>query len=397
MFLEQRGGSESSAEQVGPNADILGLMRMVEAVGSEKKRILALAAICAAIGIAASFRTSPTYYATSLILPPHQALGSSVSMPAWLSEPGGVAVRSPDDMSASLIKSNLVLDSMVLQFDLQKHYRVATLQDARDQLAAHMIVAADKKSGLLAVTVSDLNSKFAADLANGVVPALRRLLERNAATEAQQRRQFLDERIVKVRSQIADVQARLQSVQSSMGLPSIDMESDAANVQPADRRSEIAGGRVNVESMSTLAAAEDGALHGVRAHAGASQEKSSGLATHSRVSSANSDVSKQLVSAVRMYRDLRNEESTLDALATQSTVAPIDETLVQQVDAASAPDRPVAPKRLRLAAGGFLFGLILGSLLAILSKVEVPAPYKDSLRRIQESWSVRRRKSLNNE
>ncbi|MFM0505047.1 GumC family protein [Paraburkholderia caffeinilytica] len=395
-------GSANAATGVAPNRTLLSVLEALRLIGRGKKIVFRTTALFTAVALAVALIKPSTYTASTLILPPQQSIGgaggSLAGLGALASFAGpGLGVKNSDEMYASLLVSESVLDGLINHFDLKTRYRADTMQDARTQLMKRLMVVADKKSGLLTLKIEDRDPVFAADMANEVVPEFRRLLDRVAVTEAQQRRRFLEERVAGTRAQIADAEMHLRSAQATSGLLSIDAQTQAAIRQAAELRAEIVAVQVRMESMSAFATSENPVMQRSAAELAGLRQKLSELESGTDSSAPVAASDAKGLDNVRAYRDLRYQEAMLDTLTKQVELARIDEAkegpLVQTIDSARPPEKKSGPKRLLIVLGGLLAGFFVGALAALLSQGDLVGPYTESLGRVREAWSLSRKRS----
>jgi uncharacterized protein involved in exopolysaccharide biosynthesis len=86
-------------------------------------------------------------------------------------------------------------DELIDKFKLRERYDAKYQQSAREALKGAVKVAADKKSGLITIEVSDKDPQFAANLANAYVQALSHLIGELALKEAKFKRELLEKQI----------------------------------------------------------------------------------------------------------------------------------------------------------------------------------------------------------
>lgn len=86
----------------------------------------------------------------------------------------------------AFLKTRTVQEALVDRFGLMDRYEAKYKDSARNTLAGNVLISSGK-DGLITIDASDKEPAFAAQLANGHVEELGRLLNRLAVTEAQQR------------------------------------------------------------------------------------------------------------------------------------------------------------------------------------------------------------------
>ena len=161
-------------------------------IGMRKWTFLSLSILGTAIFLDVAL-TEPRYYVatTLMLIPQQQQQGGSALLLAQLGALAGVGgsggVQASDELFASLLKSRKIKEALVGQFNLTARYEAGSAVAAQDVLAQRTTLSLDKKTGLLTITVDDLDAKVAAEIANAYVAQLQALLGKLAITQAQQR------------------------------------------------------------------------------------------------------------------------------------------------------------------------------------------------------------------
>ena len=143
----------------------------------------------AAIGLVAStlivLLIPVRYTSVTRLMPPDQAGAGMASMLAALGKGGSelgvigselLGLRTSSDLFVGILHSRTIQDQLVNKFDLRKVYGVSRWESARKQLENRTDVAADRKSGIVTISVSDHSAERAAALADEYVAALNRVV-----------------------------------------------------------------------------------------------------------------------------------------------------------------------------------------------------------------------------
>ncbi len=183
----------NAESQVADDGIEISLLDMLIALGEEKKWVIGSAAAGILIALCAAFFQPNQYTAKTVLMPPQQAQSSAASALASLGALTGMAgasagIKSQDELYIALLKSERLQNSLIQKFDLTKRYETKFQSDTRISLNANVKIAADKKSGLITLEVTDLEPEFAAKVANAYVDELGKVLGGLAVSEAQQRR-----------------------------------------------------------------------------------------------------------------------------------------------------------------------------------------------------------------
>lgn len=147
-----------------------------------------------------SFLLPSQFTAKTMVLPPQQQPSAATAILDQLGPLAGMAasasgLKSPSDLYAAFLKSATVRDSLITKFKLQDKYGEKLRSDAHKVLSKHIDISVDKVSGLISISATDRDPKFAADLANAHMEAMQGLLGRLSLSDAQQRRKFFAEQV----------------------------------------------------------------------------------------------------------------------------------------------------------------------------------------------------------
>ena len=137
------------------------------------------------------------YESTARLMPPDNQSGSNLAMAAATMSGaagglGGIAsdflgLKSTSDVFAGILTSRTVQDKLIQQFDLKKLYWDRRMEDARKDLASIPGSPIDRKSQIIAVTVTDTARKRAAAMTQAYIEELNRLVSELSTSSAQPR------------------------------------------------------------------------------------------------------------------------------------------------------------------------------------------------------------------
>jgi uncharacterized protein involved in exopolysaccharide biosynthesis len=375
-------------------------------LGEQKRLILSTAVAGALIGLVVSLMLPPSYTGKTVMMPPQQQKGGLTSIPGLdaLADLGGaIGMKTPEEMYVGLLQSDAVADDLVKRFNLKTRYGEELLSDAREKLARHVKISSDKKTGFITIEASDKSPEFAAQLANGYVDGLTRQLGRLALTEAQQRRVFFQREVDKTLIQLSQAEATFDHARQKSGVISLDGQVTSTIRASADLRARIAAREVQIQAMRTYATDQNPDVQRALAEVSAMQqqlarlEQGGGTARNGAEGSGNAssvDSDAAALANIRAYREVKYQEAMLDQFRKQLELAKMDEAkegpLVQQVDAATPPERKSAPKRLLIVAISFVLGLAVG-ICAGLYKAALRANRNLSFQmaRLRDAWRLR--------
>lgn len=352
--------------------DEISLLDLAIALGEEKKTLFALPTLFGAVAVVVSLLMTPIFTAKTVMMPPQQQQSSAASALASLGALAGIAgsaagIKSPDEMYVAFLQSATLQNALIEKYKLQERLKSENLSETRVALKRVVRIATDKKSGLLSIEVDDKDPAFAAELANAHVAELKLMLGKLAVTEAQQRRVFYEQQMLKTQEALAQAEADFRAAKESSGMQVTAVIAEAGVRASAELRAQIATREVQLQALSRFATAQNPDLQRI------SSELSAMRAQLSKLEQGNGGTDKATPTqqaAVKAYREIKAREAMMGVLTAQYESARVDEAkegpLVQQVDVATAPERKAKPKRAMIVIVTTLAGLFLGILLAFI-------------------------------
>ena len=313
-----------------------------------------------AIGLLAfgfTFTITPTYTAKTQFLLPQQQQSAAASMIASLGSLGGFAgaaggLKNPADQYVAYLNSVSLQNALIERFKLQERYKTKTKVATRNVLSKKTRKTAGK-DGLISVEVDDTDPQFAADLANGHVQELVKLLGKMAVTEAQYRRLFFEKQLG---------QAKDNLITAEVALKSTGISSSVLKSNPVSALAAVAG----LKAQVTVQEVKVGAMRGYLAETAPDFKQAmnelanlrSQLAKQEKDESAspgtsNSSTGKDSGDYVTKYREYKYQETLFELFSKQFEIAKVDEaregSVIQVLDAAEAPERKSKPKKAMIA------------------------------------------------
>jgi uncharacterized protein involved in exopolysaccharide biosynthesis len=243
------------------------------------------------------------------------------------------------------MESNTVADRIIDQFKLMQVYDVRYRFQARKELEQNVRIAVGKKDGFITVDVDDHDPRRAADIANRYVGELKRMTDRLALTEAQQRRIFFETQLAQTRDRLAAAQRALQS--SGFDAGALKAEPKAAADSYASLKAEVTSAEVKLQVLRrSLTDSAPEVQQQLVTLEGLRQQLSKLEASSMKVDGAD---------YVGKYREYKYEEALFDLFSRQYELARLDESregpLIQVVDPATIPEWKSKPKRAAMAMG----------------------------------------------
>jgi uncharacterized protein involved in exopolysaccharide biosynthesis len=351
-----------------------------------KKLISTTTIAIVVLGLAAALLLPSRYTATVVIMPP-QSGGASPSsammaqlsgVGALASAGGGLSIKNPIDQQIALLKSRTVEDALVQRFHLQQLYHREYVSTARKSWEGRTTTENGLKDGLIHLSVTDRNPLRAAEMANGWVEEYRRFSATLAVTEASQRRLFYERQLSMAHDDLARAEEDMKQTEQRTGVIDVEGQDRTMIASAAVLRGQLAAKQVEIRAMREFAADQNpdlqraeqelAAIEGQLAAMDAASDRKTGdlIAPRGTVTQASLDYARAL-------REVKYRETIQDLLTRQYEGARVDEArqgaLVQIVDPAVAPDRPIYLYKIWIALGAVFCSLPLALLTAAAAEV----------------------------
>jgi uncharacterized protein involved in exopolysaccharide biosynthesis len=302
------------------------------------------------------------YTAQTILLPP--AENSSLSS-TLLNQLGGssmlasiagssLGVKNPADMYVALFRIQPVEDALIRRFGLMARYHKKTIYDARRAFEDRSTVVLGVKDGLIRVTFTDRDPKFAAAVANGYVDEFKKLSARLAITEASQRRAFFQQQLLEANQNLASAEAAMEQTEQSTGVLQIDSQARALIQSAATLRGQIGAKQVELQAMRAYATPDNPEVVMAQQQLAALKAQLAQLGGTAANSSSDIIVPKGNMPAaqmeyVRKLRDVKYYQTIEEILAKQFEMAKLDEAregaIIQVAQVAISPDKRSSPHR----------------------------------------------------
>jgi len=398
--------SDHVQENTEPDINLLDLLI---ALGQEKWTLTVVTFLAAITGVVVSLITPATYVSRTSIMPSQQSGGgggglASLGSLAGLGGLGALSniatgIKSSDEMYIALMRSQSLQNSLIDQLKLKERYGSRTMEDARIALTNNTIILADKKSGLLLIQAQDKDPDFAAQLANAQVKELYIILNRLAVTEAQQRRVYYEQQILKTQAKIPQLEFEFKVAQKSSGLEVASLLAEAGTLP-----GQIAAKELQLQVLSRFVTQQNPELKKLAVEISALRSQMARYELNK--SEPNSNEPKNngkaidvaggnfIQKATQAYNTLKIQESLLDGLVKQLELAKVDEAkegpAIQVVDEAKPPEMRSKPERKKLVLAytvtGFIIGFILAALRAFMRQVNSTPEGHQRFSQLKRAW-----------
>jgi tyrosine-protein kinase Etk/Wzc len=373
-----------------PPDDEISLLDLLQVV-ADNLRLLVLAPLAAGVvALGITYIIPPTFTAKVQFIPPKQQQSSAAAALSDLGILGGAAgaiagVKNPADQYAALAKSSSVADALTAQFKLDERYDEQFKEKIRKELASNTRITVGAKDGLISIEVDDTDAQIAADMANAYVTELRKLLNRVALTEAQQRRMFF-ERMVG--------QAKTNMVQAEQALKASGVDGAALKISASSSLEGVARLKAQISVQEVKLAAMRGYLADTAPDFKQAVTELSALRSQMAQADQGDAAPTGQSDYVARFREFKYQETLFTLYMRQFEVARLDESregaVIQVVDVAEKPERKSKPKRgliatLTTLATGFALLLFIFVRQSVRNSAQSPVT-AEKMQRLRGAW-----------
>jgi len=377
-----------------------GFLDLLTMLGEEKWTVLALTLVATVIGVVMSLIMTPIFTSTAVIMPAQQGGGGSaagalaqLAQVPGLGALGGIAGgKSSEQLHVALMRSQTIQDTLIKKHDLRKRWSSRSIEDARLSLTKAVSIGTDKLSGLINISAQDPDPAFAAELANSHVEELRKMLDRVATTEAQQRRLFYESQITKTQTNLSAAELRYRQAQESSGIQVTSMLAESALRTSTELRAKITALEIQLQASSQFVTAKNPDAQRVASELAALRTRLAQL----EQGSGHTVATPKQQATMQAFRELKVQEAMLDGFVRQLEVAKIDEAKegvpVQIVDIAIPAEIRSFPQRTKIVTAAAVIGLCVGLVFALmragLRKLGRDEQSQTRMRLLTRSWAT---------
>jgi uncharacterized protein involved in exopolysaccharide biosynthesis len=391
-FAEPEGDAELILEAVEEPREKHRIVAQVALLWEHRPFLLRCAAIGLVAGVIIALITPVRYNSTTRLMPPDPAGSSMASMLSALGKVGGglgmvggdlLGLKTSGDLFVGVLQSRTVQDDVVNKFDLRKVYGTTQQESARKLLASRTEIAADRKSGIITITVSDHDAHRAAAIGAEYVEALNLVVTTQNTSSAHKERAFLEERLTQVQQELEVAEKDFSQFASQNTAIDVKEQGKAMITAAAEVEGQLIAAQTELEGLRQIYTENNVRVRSVQARideykhqlqkmggkipnaadGAASGDAASGSAgsadTSSRKPGAGSS-NQDLYPSIRqlpllgvawsdLYRRTKVLETVFETLTEQYELAKVEEARetpsVKVLDSADVPERKSYPPR----------------------------------------------------
>ena len=327
------------------------------------------------------------YTATTTILPSDNTSTASNLMNMMASSSTAASLGSqmlgletPGELFVSVLGSRNVMNGVIKRFDLVHYYQARDLEDARRSLQGDSELAIDRKSGVITISVTLADPVLAANVAQGAVAELNRVLTEDSTSSARRERIFLEGRLKEIKQELDESSKALSQFSSKSG--TVDMPTQAKSMVDAGLRlqTDLISGRSQLAGLRETYSEDNPRVRAAEARNAELQREIDAMGGLNQKTGSNSDSKKgaypsasELSSLGPAYFDLQRkvqvEEALWEALTRQYELAKVEEAeetpAARVLDVADVPLRKSGPSRRNAVLIGALISLLLAGILVL--------------------------------
>jgi len=395
---------------------------------SRRRTLFWVGVVALVLSTAIAFLIPESFDSVTTIMPPEQQSGSSALLSMLAGRAGGAAGglgslasgllggKTTGDLYIDLLHSGSVSGALIDRFHLQQIYKTKHTKDTVKKLAGKTKITENKKSGVITIVTSDTDRQRAADLANGYVEELNKLMARVSTSSARRERKFIEQRLASVVKELDAAEEQLSQFSSSTSTIDIKEQTRATVDAGARLQAELIVAQSELESLRQIYGDDNVRVRSTRERIGVLQrelDKMGGSAFDPGATQAqpNGELYPPLrrlpelgVRYADLYRHVRVQEAVYDLLSAEYETARIQEAkdigTVSVIDFAGPPEQKSFPIRRQFMLGGTFGALLIASLLLLLKKTWDEVDDDDDLKVVAHHVRAslpRRAKSLGNE
>jgi uncharacterized protein involved in exopolysaccharide biosynthesis len=370
--------------------EVLGKLRLL---WRERQFVYRVTAIGLVLATVVAFLIPKQYESTTRLMPPDNQSSTTMAMLAAVTSKVGeglgsyagglMGLKSSGELFVGILQSRTVQDQLVNRFDLKKVYHVKLEEDARKQLTSNTMISEDRKSGIIAITVTDRDPWRAAAMGAAYAEELNRLVEELSTSGAHRERVFLEERLKTVQKDLQDAEKDFSQFSSKNMAIDIKEQGKAMVEAAALLQGQVIAAQSEEEGLRQIYTDSNVRVRSVQARIGELKqelEKIGGKGESSDTEAVSSTDSlypsiKKLpllgVTYADMYRRTKVQEAVYEALTQQFELAKVEEVReipsVKELDRADVPEKKSFPPRMLIMVLGTMFSFafanawILGS------------------------------------
>jgi len=327
------------------------------------------------------------FKSTAHLMPPdnNQSGGLAMAAAALSGNAGGLGgiaagmlgLKSTSDIFVGILSSRTVQDKLIQQFDLRKLYRERRMEDARKDLAEHTDISVDRKSQIIAITVTDHDPKRAAAMGQAYVEELNRLVAELSTSSARRERIFLEGRLQAVSLDLEAAEKEFSQFSSKNTAIDIKEQGKAMVAAAATLQGQYIAAQSELEGLKQIYTDNNVRVRSVSARIAELKRQLEKLGGKGEQASDSSGQQADFlypsirklpllgVTYADLYRRTRVQEAVFESLTKEYELAKVQEVkeipIVKVLDSPNIPDKKSFPPRFVIMLMGTALAFVLAT------------------------------------
>lgn len=210
----------------------------------------------AVLAVAVSLIITPTYLATTTVLPPKPETpvsGGGTGLSSFAATLDLIGLGKDDEVDTYLVilESRRVREATIRVFDLQRYYEKETVDETLKSLDADLDIEVTKEKTLILSMIHE-DSIRAAQIANFMIDELDRINKTLVNEQARNNRLFIERRLGETREQLAASEEALKDYQEEHRTLGLSEENRAALMAGAQLEASVMSMEVQAEALRKM-------------------------------------------------------------------------------------------------------------------------------------------------
>lgn len=363
-------------------------------VWSERRFLFRAALAGLLLAALVAFLIPKRFTSTARLMPPDQNSSTGMAMMAALASKAGdslgsiggqlLGLKTSGDLFIGILESRTVEDDLIRKFDLLKVYDAKRWEDARAKLLSRTTAAQDRKSEIIAISVTDRSQQRAQQMAQEYIEELNRVVTNLNTSSAHRERVFLQDRLNQVQSDLESAERDFSQFASKNTAIDIQAQGKAMIEAGASLEGQLIAAQTELEGLRQIYTNNNVRVREAQARVDELNRQLQKLG--GKASSDTSDATEQQnqgqdqdqgaiyptirqlpvlgVTYADLYRQMKVQEAVYETLTKQYELAKVEEAKetpsVKVLDPPDWPERKSFPPRLMIMFAGMVLALVAG-------------------------------------
>jgi capsule polysaccharide export protein KpsE/RkpR len=292
---------------------------------------------------------------------------------ASLASGGGeiLGMRAPEARFIAVLRSRTVADRLIDRFGLMTVYRTSLREGAWQALANHTVIIADRKTGLIFLTVQDRDRYRAAQIVEGYVAELDRLSSELNIGAAHRERLFLEERVAIIRGQMDNAADKLANFSSTHAVMAVEEQAKTLMESGARLQGQITALEAQRQGLEQIYNPNNVRVRQIAAQIPALKQRLRQMRGSASVPDSSPDLMPSFaalptlgVTYLNLWRENKILNTVYEVLTQQLELARVEEAkelpTVRVLDRPNVAEQRVWPRRKMIVLISCLLSLIFG-------------------------------------